>query len=206
MESIKKALTKRQEAILDYIKKEIKAHGIPPTVRDIGNAVGLSSTSSVFSQLNTLEKKGYIKRDPMRSRYIELNDDEFNASRQDMISIPIVGTVTAGQPILATENIEDYFPIGINFLPSEDSFFLKVKGESMINAHIMDGDLILVKRQSNAKNGDIVVALVGDEATVKTFYKEDGRYRLQPENDFMEPFYFDHVEILGLVTGVFRFM
>lgn len=206
MDEFRQSLSKRQEAILDYIKKEIKAHGIPPTVRDIGNAVGLSSTSSVFSQLNMLEKKGYIKRDPMRSRYIELTDDAFNASRQEMIPIPIVGTVTAGEPILATQNIQDYFPIGINFLPSEDSFFLQVKGESMINAHIMDGDLILVKRQNTAKNGDIVVALVGEEATVKTFYKENGHFRLQPENDFMEPFIFDSVEILGLVTGVFRFL
>lgn len=204
MSDLKKPLTKRQESILDYIKSEIKSHGIPPTVRDIGNAVGLSSTSSVFAQLNILEEKGYIKRDPNRSRHIELVDDEISSMRRDMVNVPIVGTVTAGEPILAVENIEDYFPIPEMYLPNEDTFMLKVKGESMINAHIMDGDLIIIRKQNTAKNGDYVVALIDDSVTVKTFYKEDGHIRLQPENDSMLPFIFDSVDILGKVIGVFR--
>ena len=165
----------------------------------------LKSTSSVHSHLETLEKNGYIRRDPTKPRAIEILDDDFNLTRREVVNVPIVGHVAAGQPILATENIEDYFPIPVEFMPNQDSFMLKVKGESMINAGILDGDNVLVKRQANAENGDIVVALVDDSATVKTFYKEDGYYRLQPENDTMDPIIVEDCSILGKVFGVFRF-
>lgn len=198
-------ITEKQSQILEYIKSEIINKGYPPSVRDICQAVNLKSTSSVHSHLETLEKNGYIRRDPTKPRTIEILDDNFNLVRREMVNVPIVGTVAAGQPILAVENIDNYFPIPSEYMPNEESFMLKVKGESMINAGILDGDHILVLRQNHAKNGDMVVALVEDSATVKTFYKEDGHIRLQPENDYMDPIILPDVEIIGKVFGVFRF-
>lgn len=202
-----KISTKQQE-ILDYIKKEILRKGYPPCVREICEAVHLKSTSSVHSHLETLEKNGYIRRDPTKPRAIEILDDSFSMVRQEIVSIPVVGAVAAGQPILATENIERYFPIPAEFIPmGEETFMLKVQGESMINAGILDGDTILVKSCNSAKNGDMVVALIDDSATVKTYYKEEGHIRLQPENDTMEPIIVTgEVKILGKVFGLFRFM
>lgn len=198
-------ITEKQSQILEYIKAEILNKGYPPSVRDICQAVQLKSTSSVHSHLETLEKNGYIRRDPTKPRTIEIIDDNFNLVRREVVNVPIVGTVAAGQPILAIENIDNYFPIPAEYMPNEETFMLKVKGESMVNAGILDGDHILVKRQSHAKNGDMVVALVDDSATVKTFYKEDGHIRLQPENDYMDPIILDDVEVIGKVFGVFRF-
>ncbi len=198
-------ITEKQSQILEYIKSEILNKGYPPSVRDICQAVQLKSTSSVHSHLETLEKNGYIRRDPTKPRTIEILDDNFNLVRREMVNVPIVGTVAAGQPILATENIENYFPIPSEYMPNKETFLLKVKGESMINAGILDGDYILVERQNHAENGEMVVALVDDSATVKTFYKEEGHIRLQPENDYMDPIILDTVEILGKVFGVFRF-
>lgn len=198
-------ITEKQSQILEYIKSEILNKGYPPSVRDICQAVNLKSTSSVHSHLETLEKNGYIRRDPTKPRTIEIIDDNFNLVRREVVNVPMVGTVAAGQPILAIENIDNYFPIPSEYMPNEETFMLKVKGESMINAGILDGDNILVKRQNYAKNGDIVVALVDDSATVKTFYKEDGHIRLQPENDYMDPIILQDVEIIGKVFGVFRF-
>ena len=197
-------ITDKQKQILEYIKSEIMSKGYPPSVRDICQAVSLKSTSSVHSHLETLEKNGYIRRDPTKPRTIEILDESFNNFRREMINVPMVGTVAAGSPILAVENIEGYFPIPAEFMPNQDVFMLKVKGESMINAGILDGDSILVKQQTTAKNGDMVVALVDDSATVKTFYKEDGHFRLQPENDHMDPIIVQEVDILGKVFGVFR--
>lgn len=198
-------ITEKQSQILEYIKSEILNKGYPPSVRDICQAVNLKSTSSVHSHLETLEKNGYIRRDPTKPRTIEILDDNFNLVRREVVNVPMVGTVAAGQPILAIENIDNYFPIPSEYMPNEEAFMLKVKGESMVNVGILDGDHILVKRQSHAKNGDIIVALVEDSATVKTFYKEDGHIRLQPENDYMEPIILQDVEIIGKVFGVFRF-
>lgn len=198
-------ITSKQREILEYIKNEILNKGYPPAVREICEAVHLKSTSSVHSHLETLEKNGYIRRDPTKPRAIEIMDDNFNLTRREVVNVPMIGKVAAGQPILAVENIENYFPIPAEFMPNAESFMLKVKGESMINAGIFDGDSILVQKQSNAKNGDMVVALVEDSATVKTFYKEDGHIRLQPENDTMEPIIVPDCTILGKVFGVFRF-
>lgn len=198
-------ISPKQQEILEYIKQEILRKGYPPAVREICEAVHLKSTSSVHSHLETLEKNGYIRRDPTKPRAIEIMDDNFQLTRREMVNVPIIGNVAAGQPILATENIESYFPIPAEFMPNQDSFLLHVKGESMINAGILDGDFILVRQQTTASNGDMVVALVDDSATVKTYYKEDGYYRLQPENDAMEPIIVDEVSILGIVFGVFRF-
>lgn len=195
----------KQSEILEYIKKEILNKGYPPTVRDICDAVNLKSTSSVHSHLETLEKNGYIRRDPTKPRAIEIVDDNFNLSRREFVNVPIVGNVAAGQPILAVENIDNYFPIPTEYMPNSESFMLKVKGESMINAGILDGDIILVQKQNSARNGEIVVALVDDSATVKTFYKEKDYIRLQPENDTMDPIIVPNCEILGKVFGVFRF-
>lgn len=197
-------LTPKQQQILDYIKEEILKRGYPPTVRDIGLAVNLKSTSSVFSHLAALERKGYIRKDPTKPRAIEVIDDSFQLVRHEMTSIPVVGTVAAGTPILAQQNIDSYFPLPVEYTPNAQTFILKVKGDSMINVGIFDGDMIFVEQSNTARNGDIVVALVDDSATVKTFYKENGRIRLQPENDNMEPFYFDSVDILGKVFGVLR--
>ncbi|MBQ7945075.1 MAG: transcriptional repressor LexA [Lachnospiraceae bacterium] len=197
-------ITAKQSEILEYIKAEILKKGYPPAVREICEAVNLKSTSSVHSHLETLEKNGYIRRDPTKPRAIEIMDDSFQMVRHEMASIPIVGTVAAGQPILAEQNIEGYFPIPTEMVPAGESFVLKVKGDSMINAGIFNGDQIFVQACNTARNGDTVVALVDDSATVKTFYKEDGHIRLQPENDTMEPIILDDVDILGKVYGVFR--
>lgn len=197
-------ITEKQKEILEFMKQEILSKGYPPAVREICEAVHLKSTSSVHSHLETLEKNGYIRRDPAKPRAIEIVDDNFNLTRRELVNMPIVGTVTAGQPILAVENIEGYFPVPVDYVPNAETFMLKVKGESMINAGILDGDYIMVQRQQTAKNGDFVVALIEDSATVKTFYKEDGYYRLQPENDFMDPILVSEVSIIGKVFGVFR--
>lgn len=199
-------ISKKQSEILEYIKNQIMEKGYPPAVREICAAVGLKSTSSVHSHLETLEKNGYIRRDPTKPRAIEIVDDEFNITRREMRNIPMIGHVAAGQPIFADQNITGYFPMLSDELPAGDLFMLDVRGESMINVGIYDGDKIIVQQTSVANNGDIVVALVEDSATVKTYYKEEGRYRLQPENDTMDPIYADEVVILGHVVGLFRRM
>ena len=198
-------ISKKQKEILEYIKSQILERGYPPAVREICEAVDLKSTSSVHSHLETLEKNGYIHRDPTKPRAIEILDDAFNLTRREMVNVPIVGRVAAGEPILAQENIENYFPIPTEFMPNNPTFLLKVKGESMINAGILDGDMVLVEQTPSASNGDMVVALIEDGATVKTFYKEEGIFRLQPENDTMDPIIVKELTILGKVIGVFRF-
>ena len=197
-------ITQKQLEILEYIKQEILDRGYPPAVREICEAVDLKSTSSVHAHLSTLEKNGYIRRDPTKPRAIEICDDNFQMVRTEMVSLPVIGTVAAGQPILAEENIESYFPVPAEILPQGESFILKVKGDSMINAGIFSGDQIFVQSCNTARNGDTVVALVDDSATVKTFYKENGCIRLQPENDSMEPIIVEDCQILGKVYGVFR--
>ena len=197
-------ITAKQQEILTYIKETILKKGYPPAVREICEAVHLKSTSSVHSHLETLEEKGYIRRDPTKPRTIEIIDDCFNLTRREVVNVPLLGTVAAGVPLLAEENIENYYPIPVELLPNADTFMLNVKGNSMINAGIFDGDQLIVERCSTAYDGEIVVALVDDSATVKRFYKEDGYYRLQPENDEMEPILVDHLEILGKVIGLFR--
>ena len=198
-------ITDKQREILEYIKAEILNRGYPPAVREICEAVKLKSTSSVHAHLETLEKNGYIRRDPTKPRAIEIVDENFNLTRREMVNVPIVGKVAAGEPILAVENIENYFPIPAEFMPNEPTFILQAQGESMINAGILDGDYVLVQQQPTANDGDMVVALVDDSATVKTFYKENGYYRLQPENDFMDPIIVSEVMIMGKVIGTFRF-
>lgn len=198
-------ISPKQQEILEYIKSQILERGFPPAVRDICEAVHLKSTSSVHSHLETLEKKGYIRRDPTKPRAIEILDDSFNFMRREMVNVPIVGHVAAGEPILAEQNIENYFPIPMEFMPNHQTFMLTVRGESMINAGILNGDMVLVEQQNTARNGEMVVALIEDGATVKTFYKEEGVIRLQPENDFMDPIIVEDVQILGKVIGVFRF-
>lgn len=198
-------ISAKQKEILEYIKAQILERGFPPAVRDICEAVHLKSTSSVHSHLETLEKNGYIRRDPTKPRAIEILDDTFNLLRREVTNVPIIGRVAAGEPILAEQNIENYFPIPMEMLPNNQTFLLKVHGESMVNAGILDGDMILVEERQAASDGDMVVALVENEATVKTFYKEDGYIRLQPENDFMDPIIVDDVLIIGKVIGVFRF-
>ena len=199
-------ISSKQREILEYIKQEILNKGYPPAVREICEAVHLKSTSSVHSHLETLEKNGYIRRDPTKPRAIEIIDDNFNLTRREVVNVPIIGQVATGQPLLAVENIENYFPIPTEFMPNAETFMLKVKGDSMINAGIFNGDKILVQKQSDAQNGDIVVALVDDSATVKTFYKEDGHFRLQPENDTMDPIIVNECSILGKVFGIMRFL
>lgn len=200
-------LTARQREILAYIKREVMTKGYPPSVREIGHAVGLSSSSTVHGHLGKLEEKGYIRRDPTKPRAIELINDR-DVVRKDIINVPIVGRVTAGEPILAVENIEDFFPMPRDFANYEEEvFMLRVRGDSMINAGILDGDFVVVRQQSHADNGDIVVALIEDEATVKRFYKEEDHVRLQPENPRLEPIIVSdaaEVHILGKVVGVFR--
>lgn len=198
-------ISPKQKEILEYIKDQIIQRGFPPAVRDICEAVHLKSTSSVHSHLETLEKNGYIRRDPTKPRAIEILDDTFNLTRREITNVPLVGRVAAGEPILAQENIENYFPVPVEMLPNNNTFLLTVKGESMINAGILDGDYVLVEEQHTAHNGDMVVALIEDGATVKTFYREEGIIRLQPENDFMDPIMVKDVQILGKVIGVFRF-
>ena len=197
-------ITQKQLEILEYIKQEILDRGYPPAVREICEAVDLKSTSSVHAHLSTLEKNGYIRRDPTKPRAIEICDDNFQMVRTEMVSLPVIGTVAAGQPILAEENIESYFPVPAEILPQGESFILKVKGDSMINVGIFSGDQIFVQSCNTARNGDTVVALVDDSATVKTFYKENGYIRLQPENDSMDPIIVDDCQIIGKVYGVFR--
>lgn len=199
-------ISKKQEEILEYIKNQIINRGFPPAVREICEAVNLKSTSSVHSHLESLERNGYIRRDPAKPRAIEIVDDSFNLTRCEMVNVPIIGTVTAGQPMLAVENIEGYFPIPSEYMPNSQTFMLHVKGDSMINAGIFNGDKILVQQQNTARNGDKVVALIDDSVTVKTFYKEDGYYRLQPENDTMDPIIVKNLEILGKVIGLFRML
>ena len=197
-------LSAKQKEILEYIKSVILEKGYPPTVRDICEAVGLKSTSSVHAHLSTLETKGYIRRDPTKPRAIEIMDEGFQMVRQEMTSIPVVGRVAAGEPILATQNIDGYFPLPVDMVPNAQTFVLKVKGDSMINIGIHSGDSIFVESCNTAENGDIVVALIDDSATVKTFYKEKDHIRLQPENDNMDPIIVDECTILGKVFGVFR--
>ena len=197
-------LTSKQQEILEYIKETILNKGYPPAVREICEAVHLKSTSSVHSHLETLEEKGYIRKNPAKPRTIEIIDDCFNLTRREVVNVPLVGTVAAGVPLLAEENIENYYPIPVELLPNAETFMLNVKGNSMINAGIFDGDQLIVERCSTAYDGEIVVALVDDSATVKRFYKEDGYYRLQPENAEMDPIIVDHIKIIGKVIGLFR--
>ena len=199
-------ITDKQREILEYIKETILHKGYPPAVREICEAVHLKSTSSVHSHLETLEKNGYIRRDPTKPRTIEILDDDFALTRREMVNVPVIGTVAAGMPILAEENIEDYMPIPVEMLPNKEVFMLKVKGESMIEAGIFNNDKVIVAKQPDANNGDMVVALLDDSATVKTFYKENGHIRLQPENSSMDPIIVDDVQILGKVIGLFRMM
>lgn len=197
-------ITQKQSDILEFIKSELLSKGYPPTVRDICNAVNLKSTSSVHAHLETLEKNGYIRRDPTKPRAIEIIDENFSLTGREVVNVPIVGRVAAGEPLLATQNIENYFPIPMEFMPNNDVFMLEVKGESMINVGIFEGDWIVVEKKNTARNGEIIVALVDDSATVKTFYKEDGHIRLQPENDTMEPIIVPDCKILGKVISLYR--
>lgn len=199
-------LSQKQIEILLYIKSEIQRQGYPPAVREICKGVNLKSTSTVHGHLEKLESKGYIRKDPTKPRAIEILDkeDDFLLIKKKTVDVPIVGKVTAGSPILAVENIEDTYPVPVELVEGHDVFLLKVQGESMIDAGILDGDLVLVKEQKSANNGEIVVALLEDEATIKRFYKEKSRIRLQPENQFMSPIYADEVSILGKAIGLFR--
>ena len=197
-------ITDKQKEILEFLKNEILNKGYPPSVREICEAVHLKSTSSVFSHLEKLEKNGYIRRDPTKPRAIEILDDNFNLTRREVVNVPLVGTVAAGTPLLAVQNIDNYFPIPAEYMPKQESFMLRVKGESMIEAGILDGDIIMVEHTASVSNGDMVVALVDDSETVKTFYKENGHIRLQPENSSMDPIIVDDCQILGKVFGVFR--
>lgn len=200
-------LSKRQQAIIDFIKKEVKTKGYPPSVREIGDAVGLASSSTVHGHLNRLEKKGYIRRDPTKPRAIEVLDrtDEDAAPKQESVLLPVIGKVTAGEPITAVENIEEYLPVPKRMAAGEEAFILNVVGESMINAGILDGDQVIVRKQETAENGEIIVAMTEDgEATVKRFFKERDHIRLQPENPTMEPIIVKNCTILGKVVGVIR--
>ena len=202
-----KKISRKQQEILQFIKDSILSRGFPPAVREICDGVGLKSTSSVHAHLESLEKNGYIRRDPSKPRAIEILDDEFNLTRREMVQVPMIGCVAAGTPILAQENIEGYFPVPAEYMPKDQSFMLKVKGESMIGAGIFDGDNLLVRQTATAKNGDIIVALLDDSATVKTYYKEKDHIRLQPENETMDPIIVtekDRLRILGKAFGVFR--
>lgn len=198
-------ISKRQQQILEYIRATLRTKGYPPSVREIGEAVGLSSSSTVHSHLEKLEELNLIRRDPAKPRAIEiLGDASWRA--QQFVSVPLVGQVTAGSPILAVENIEEVYPLPKDLVQHEDVFMLSIKGDSMIEAGILNGDLVLVHKQQHANNGDIIVAMIDDEATVKRFFKEQGYYRLQPENQYMEPIKVTNVVILGKVIGLFRFV
>ena len=210
-------LNKREKAILKFIEKEVLANGYPPSVREIGRAVGLKSTATVHGYISKLEEKGYIKKEQQKGRTLKLLKGGIASKSKvsnyqdvydgkEMVSVPIIGKITAGAPILAFENITDNFPIPLDFVGNSESFILVVRGESMIEAGILSGDYILVRRQNTAENGDIVVALIGDEATVKTFYKEKDYIRLQPENSTMDSIIVPSCEVLGKVIGVFRRM
>ena len=200
----KEKISAKQQEILEYIKAQTLAKGYPPTVRDICEAVQLKSTASVHAHLETLEERGYIRRDPTKPRAIEIIDDDFALNRREYAQIPVVGRVAAGEPLLAEQNIQDYFPIPADMLPNDQIFMLQVKGDSMINAGIFDGDKVIVRQTSTARNGDMVVALIEDGAAVKTFYHEGDHIRLQPENDDYDPIIVKDVAILGEVIGVFR--
>lgn len=210
-------LNDREKDIINFIEKQIEERGYPPSVREIGKSVGLSSTATVHGYLNKLEEKGYVRKENQKGRALKLlkglktkNKEEFKPegkyaySEKELVEVPVVGKITAGEPILAVENLTDVFPIPLDFVGNSESFMLVVRGESMIEAGILDGDYILVKKQNVARNGEIVVALIGDEATVKTFYKEKDHIRLQPENSTMDPIIVPNCEILGKVSGVFR--
>ena len=200
-------LTERQREVLEFIKEQVREKGYPPSVREIGDAVGLRSSSTVHGHLRRLESKGYIRRDPTKPRAIEdIQDDEPVESllTKDLVSVPLVGSVTAGQPILAVENIEDYVPLPRDFASDEATFMLRIKGDSMIDAGILDGDYVVVRQQPDAINGDIAVAPLEDEATVKRFYREANYVRLQPENPLYDPILTTDVQILGKVIGVLR--
>ena len=209
-------LNRREKSILNFIEKQVNEKGYPPSVREIGKAVGLSSTATVHGYLAKLAEKGYIKKEDQKGRTLRLlksadnkekiKEDKNFYSGREMVEVPVIGKITAGEPILAVENITDTFPIPIDFVGNSESFMLTVRGESMIEAGILNGDYILVKKQNVANNGEIVVALIGDEATVKTFYKEKDHIRLQPENSTMDPIIVPNCEILGKVAGVFRKM
>lgn len=220
--TVMESLKVREREILTYMKNEIKKKGYPPTVREMCTALGIKSTSTTHKDLENLEKKGYIKKDPSKPRALmiidpgadididlELVDNTYiNTERTDVVDIPVIGRIAAGTPILAEQNIEDSFPVPSRFLSKGNNFMLTVRGESMIEAGIFDGDYILVQEQHTANNGDIVVAMIDgfeSEATVKTFYKENGHIRLQPENKSMSPIIVSDVKILGLVKGVFRY-
>ena len=202
-------ITQKQSEILEYMKNEILNRGFPPSVREICEAVSLKSTSSVHSHLETLEKNGYIRRDPTKPRAIEIVDDNFNLVRRETVNVPIIGKVAAGEPLLAVQNVEGYFPIPSEYMPNKQTFMLVVQGDSMVNAGIFSGDYVVVEKQENAENGDKIVALVEDSATIKTFYKEKDHIRLQPENDYMDPIVIhpeQQFQVLGKVIGGFRFM
>ena len=206
-------LTKKQQEVFIYIKKFIENNGYPPSVRDICKGVNLSSPSSVHAHINTLSELGYLKKDLLKKRAITISDEykyeeTFKGSENgvDYLEVPVIGQVAAGQPILAVENIERTFPLPMDFAKNKEVFMLRVKGDSMINIGIFDGDYVIVRREDTASNGDVVVALVEDSATVKTFYRENGYFRLQPENDSMEPIIVNELKILGKVTGLFRMM
>ena len=209
-------LNKREKDILKFIQKSVEKKGYPPSVREIGKAVGLSSTATVHTYLAKLTERGYIKKENQKGRTLKLlkgadnkeivKEDKNYYTGKEMVEVPVIGKITAGEPILAVENVTDTFPIPIDFVGNSESFMLTVRGESMIEAGILSGDYILVKKQNVANNGEIVVALIGDEATVKTFYKEKDHIRLQPENSSMDPIIVPNCEILGKVAGVFRKM
>jgi repressor LexA len=206
-------VTDRQRAILDYLRGFVDEHGYPPTVREIGEAVGLRSPSTVHAHLAQLERAGLLRRDPTKPRALELTDRRRDTGTAeapaDVHRLPLVGEIAAGGPLLAEENVEDYLAVHEPLAKGGEEFLLRVKGDSMVNAGILDGDYVVVQRRQDARNGEIVVALAGDdeaadEATVKRFFREDGRVRLQPENDALEPIYASHVQVLGKVIGVFR--
>ena len=210
------SINKREKAILKFIEKQVEEKGYAPSVREIGKAVGLKSTATVHGYLAKLSEKGYIKKEDQKGRTLRLlkggNGEDLTKKKEpknyytgkEMVEVPVIGKITAGEPILAVENVTDTFPIPIDFVGNSESFMLTVRGESMIEAGILNGDYILVKKQNTANNGEIVVALIGDEATVKTFYKEKDHIRLQPENSTMNPIIVPTCEILGKVAGVFR--
>jgi repressor LexA len=202
----KRDLTDRQRQILDFIKAEVRRKGFPPTVRDIGEAVGLSSSSTVHSHLAALEAKGLIRRDPSKPRALEVigHEDEAREVDYNVRRLPLVGQVAAGAPILAAENIEQTMTLPVELVRDDSTFILKVKGDSMVEAGILNGDFVVVRQQATANNGEIVVAMIDDEATVKTFYREADRIRLQPENSSMDPIYATDLSILGKVVAVFR--
>ncbi len=200
----KERLTAKQQEILNIIKNSILEKGYPPSVREMCTAVGLSSTSSVHAHLEALSKKGYIKKDPSKPRTIEIMDDTFNLNRREVVNIPLLGDVAAGEPIFATENITNYYPMPVDILPNSEIFMLNIKGDSMIKAGIFNGDKIIVSKQNTAENGEIVVALVDDSATVKRFYKEKNYFRLKPENDSMNDIIVENLQIIGKVVGLLR--